>query len=249
MRKKEVFVLILGLITLLLSGCSCRHKWQEATCTEPKTCSKCGETEGEALGHTPGDWIVGESDFVAAEKQENLSCSVCGEVLETRSESLTVLYHDGKFDFNVEEFSDRLSDQLDEVRELLNIKRYQTQYASGAVTGAVCTVTEMSNAKEIADIRFAEGIYSFAYETDVLKDSKGHFASFGCTFSTRDADVVTSTMLGIMMTCDPTLSCKGALYVCMDLSENSYAEHNGICFYLREVDGNYMLGVMAEGAE
>ena len=27
------------------------HVWTEATCTEPKTCSKCGETEGQPLGH------------------------------------------------------------------------------------------------------------------------------------------------------------------------------------------------------
>ena len=27
------------------------HKWVEATCTEPKTCSICGETEGFSLGH------------------------------------------------------------------------------------------------------------------------------------------------------------------------------------------------------
>ena len=27
------------------------HSWTEATCTMPKTCTVCGETEGEALGH------------------------------------------------------------------------------------------------------------------------------------------------------------------------------------------------------
>jgi hypothetical protein len=27
------------------------HKWTEATCTAPKTCQTCGETEGAALGH------------------------------------------------------------------------------------------------------------------------------------------------------------------------------------------------------
>lgn len=27
------------------------HQWKEATCTEPKTCTVCGKTEGEALGH------------------------------------------------------------------------------------------------------------------------------------------------------------------------------------------------------
>ncbi|MBE5764336.1 MAG: leucine-rich repeat domain-containing protein [Clostridiales bacterium] len=30
----------------------CSHSWNVATCIIPKTCSKCGETEGNALGHT-----------------------------------------------------------------------------------------------------------------------------------------------------------------------------------------------------
>ena len=45
------------------------HIWQEATCTEPKTCSVCGETEGDALGHS---WI----DATCTEPK---TCSVCGE--------------------------------------------------------------------------------------------------------------------------------------------------------------------------
>ena len=32
------------------------HEWKEATCTEPKTCSLCHETEGVALGHVLGNW-------------------------------------------------------------------------------------------------------------------------------------------------------------------------------------------------
>ncbi len=45
------------------------HVWEDATCTEPKTCSVCGETEGEPLGHT---W---EDATCTAPK----TCSVCGE--------------------------------------------------------------------------------------------------------------------------------------------------------------------------
>ena len=30
----------------------CSHVYSAATCTEPQTCSKCGETKGSALGHT-----------------------------------------------------------------------------------------------------------------------------------------------------------------------------------------------------
>lgn len=30
------------------------HNWKSATCTEPKTCSVCGATEGTAAGHNYG---------------------------------------------------------------------------------------------------------------------------------------------------------------------------------------------------
>lgn len=52
-----------------LTGCHIKHDWQEATCTEPKTCSIGGETEGEPLGHT----------WVEATCTEPKTCSVCGE--------------------------------------------------------------------------------------------------------------------------------------------------------------------------
>ena len=45
------------------------HKWTDATCTDPKTCSECKETEGEPLGHK---W----TDATCTEAK---TCSVCGE--------------------------------------------------------------------------------------------------------------------------------------------------------------------------
>lgn len=56
-------------ICSILTGCGHEHSWTEATCTEPKTCSECGETEGEPLGHT----------WVEATCAEPKHCSVCGE--------------------------------------------------------------------------------------------------------------------------------------------------------------------------
>lgn len=54
--KRKLFVLILALGCLLvLSGCCFHSEWYAANCTTPKTCVKCGETEGEALGHTWAD--------------------------------------------------------------------------------------------------------------------------------------------------------------------------------------------------
>ena len=51
------------------------HTWSNATCDAPKTCSVCGATEGEALGHS----YVRECDT---------NCSVCGE--KTRPDAVHV---------------------------------------------------------------------------------------------------------------------------------------------------------------
>lgn len=70
MKKNLVTLMVSGAIIMsLLTGCGHEHTWTEATCTEPKTCSECGETEGEPLGHT----------WVEATCAEPKHCSVCGE--------------------------------------------------------------------------------------------------------------------------------------------------------------------------
>lgn len=59
-------ILICGIV---ITGCGCEHEWTPATCTEPATCLKCGETEGEPNGHT---WIP-------ATCTNPQTCSVCHE--------------------------------------------------------------------------------------------------------------------------------------------------------------------------
>lgn len=57
------------------------HSWLSPTCTSPKTCEVCKATEGEALGHTP----VTDAEVPAQLGQSGLTagshCGVCGEVL------------------------------------------------------------------------------------------------------------------------------------------------------------------------
>lgn len=51
MRKFFTRLTVL-LLALALTACNCSHDWQDATCTAPKTCAKCGETEGEPAVHS-----------------------------------------------------------------------------------------------------------------------------------------------------------------------------------------------------
>ena len=68
-RNKGLFTaLILLLFVTLLAGCSCKHTWQESTCLAPRTCTRCGETEGKVRAH---DW--GSTDCANPQP-----CVVCG---------------------------------------------------------------------------------------------------------------------------------------------------------------------------
>lgn len=66
--RSLLFVFAIGIL-VVLSACGHTHTWTDATCTDPKICSECGETEGDTLGHT---WI----DATCTEPK---TCSVCGE--------------------------------------------------------------------------------------------------------------------------------------------------------------------------
>ena len=72
MKRTSLLLLFLLILSLVSCGSSsgyttpndspngnnqtprCTHSCQSATCTEPKTCSKCHLTQGSALGHTTG---------------------------------------------------------------------------------------------------------------------------------------------------------------------------------------------------
>lgn len=57
------------------------HNWIDATCTSPKTCSKCNATEGEVLAHTPSAAVeenrVDSTCKVAGSFDLMVYCSVC----------------------------------------------------------------------------------------------------------------------------------------------------------------------------
>lgn len=78
---KKFAIILLAIAMLMLAGCKCKHEWQEADCLNPKTCSKCGETEGEALGH---NW---KKATCTAPK----TCKNCGE---TEGEALGHTWQD-----------------------------------------------------------------------------------------------------------------------------------------------------------
>ena len=110
MKKLEMAakIMVTMSILFLISGCGHEHKWVDATCIEPKTCSECGETEGdplghdwieatcdkpktcnrcgqtegEPLGHMLGDWEIIEEEATSNSGKRVRKCTVCGKQIE-----------------------------------------------------------------------------------------------------------------------------------------------------------------------
>ncbi len=59
----------------------CAHEWTPATCTAPKTCSKCGVTEGDVLPHTEETIPAVDATCSTPGATKGKKCSVCGEIL------------------------------------------------------------------------------------------------------------------------------------------------------------------------
>ncbi len=68
---KKILCLFLALALLLsLAACGkCDHDWEKATCNAPKTCVKCGETDGKIAGHK---WMDATCDVPK-------TCADCGK--------------------------------------------------------------------------------------------------------------------------------------------------------------------------
>lgn len=94
MKKKLIIICCTLFAAMLMTGCCLKHDWEDATCKEPQTCSKCGKTQGDKLDHewiaatceapktcelcgkTKGDAL--EHEWLAATCEEPMTCANCG---------------------------------------------------------------------------------------------------------------------------------------------------------------------------
>lgn len=58
------------------------HDWQDATCEAPKTCARCGLTEGSALGHDEVIDATEEATCTENGLTEGTYCPGCGLVYQ-----------------------------------------------------------------------------------------------------------------------------------------------------------------------
>lgn len=70
MKKQICLITLLLMLVTILCGCQCDHSFKKATCTKAQICTKCGQTQGKALGHK----------YLAATCDKPQTCERCNRI-------------------------------------------------------------------------------------------------------------------------------------------------------------------------
>ena len=172
------------------------HDWKEADCLNPRTCSRCGKTEGKALGHKPGEAEAGAVDPLKGSRSLLTRCTVCGEVLEEKEEPLKSLHKDGTFLMNYGEFCQRFDQVFRSIGK-------DIWYAEPAEDGdrAVCLIKQ-------DDLVCAIMVF-MTEDNQILspaqKDEK-IIAGVTClNIPQVQGNAMIDMIVGLLQTCDPTI--------------------------------------------
>lgn len=168
MKRNGLLVAAAAFVFFTFSSCH-QHTWVPADCVTPKTCSGCGETEGEPLGHDYSWETVREATCSRKGKEEG-TCSVCGK---KKYEDIDKLPHVPSGEWVVDEST--LIETLDWRKGKL------VQYCT--VCGAIVDeqpyeYTEEEQAAIIANIKNNCKTYTYEEISRRPDDFKGEFAKF-----------------------------------------------------------------------
>ena len=128
------------------------HFWQEATCEEPKKCTECNETQGTALGHKYDNGVVTKAPTESAEGEKTFTCSECSG---TKVESVAKLPAAPSVENNIPNNNAGASNKKDENNVVIIIV---AAVASVGVVGAIIVllIKKMPETPAAAEVVKAE---------------------------------------------------------------------------------------------
>lgn len=259
MKKKRLAGLVCMLtLLLILTGCQCKHEWKNATCTAPKTCAKCGQTEGvalghtwqaatctepqkcsvcgavngEALGHKSAGWSEEQTDTVKAISVSTESCEVCGAILSRREIPLKTLHNGATFLLSPQDFVERLRLEYTGVTPEMSVRsgKNGSNFACGF----------LRDGKQKGFLQFKDSSDNF------IPDSSKYDLSFQKLQGTISEDI-TNALIAIAKSCDPSLDFDAARSVAFEIIANGEAKKNGIFYACQVSNGGGVIWVGLTG--
>ncbi len=120
--NKKIFIpiclILIIIILIIILSSTCNHDWTESTCTSPKACLLCGDTEGEALEHNVSENNEWNIDYDKAVNIKELTCSRCEEVVETQEEPITTFIERKCFTIYPYAFANRFEESSSRLKNI-----------------------------------------------------------------------------------------------------------------------------------
>ena len=230
--KNVVRMAVLALCFVLLTGCGCDHVWKAADCRHPSACEKCGETRGDPLEHSPGDWVL-TRDVIAGTQLRQRSCLVCGEQTHREEEELQTVIQDGMFLFSPAEFMERLEHIATEHGDSF---AWEFSYSDIGLQAMV-----ISHETESL-------IQFFREDTTALRSEEEGSRSVWCVNLSQINAVDPDLRMYFLMACDPALSDDTAAVTQEKLSQVmeqadgqfGYYQENGLLYEVFFIEENLL---------
>ena len=192
------------------------HDWASATCTEPKTCSRCGATEGKPKGHTPGDWEKGSTDYTSAKVTNIQKCSACGEKVNSKQDDLTSFVSVSTFSIPANDFIKRMGSAYS------SISGCSLKAEKGSTSSGSLSLDVKSGSKTIA----RAGFVLTGSDNSLISPASGNAENiywqifFSISSSSSSNKYVAETMYALIQACDPSLTSDEAHNIGTEVLDN-----------------------------
>ncbi len=224
MKRLISFALVLAFV-FSMAACGCKHEWQDATCTAPKTCSLCGETEGEAAGHQPGKQTVADVDPAHLSMTLETACAQCGEVLESATSATGVAPVGSVFAVSADEWYDCLLTNVKNYGAGQSLYGYPVEAQDGTLLHSIVTMSQMNAVFSFND---AEGN---ALKTD-SKDIRStiHNIRMDAQFTNDNAKEFLMLLMLVMINNNAQLEPADANTLCSQIMGGQAVTDNGYTY-------------------
>ena len=184
-------------------GSALGHNWTDATCTNPKTCSRCSATEGEAKGHVPGEWVKEEPNYADASITIAQKCSVCGATTDSKKEKISSFAGDQAFTMPASDFVKRID------KAYSSISGCSLKAESGLMSNYITMSLDVKDGgKKVAAAGFVCKGSDNSLLSLSMSGSENQFwqVLFSFSNSSKSSDYAAETMYALIQACDPSLS-------------------------------------------
>ena len=143
MKKIVSFALALT-FAFSMVACGCDHQWQDATCQGPKTCTKCGETEGSAVDHIPGELVITGVNTDELTIAYDLPCSICDTVIENKTSATGIAPVNSVIHRSPEEWYNCLLTNIHNYGAGQSLYGYPVESEDAALLYSIVTMSQMN---------------------------------------------------------------------------------------------------------